>query len=206
MSDPAWNPDTLRTSIHSHQLVQSCLHPIYRDWNPDRPIIWPTSPLLNTVISSSAWASLAQTGSYLQRSAGCLVTLDKASLPWERLDSRIQRLFRANSAPLWHLRHITTTQRSAVGSWIYFGSISALISGNSHLCLFLRWHIFLYVYHCWTQATEMITFLWFILDLAHFIRDVCVSTAVCFRLQCFYPSFFVNLCLKENVKLMFCSK
>lgn len=98
-----------------------------------------------------AWASLAQTGSYLQRSTGCLLTLDKASLPWERLDSPTQRLSRGNSAPLWRLGHITTTQPSVVGSRIYFGTVSFIISCNSvawsNFWLFLRLHIFPYACH-----------------------------------------------------------
>lgn len=51
VSAPAWSLDTLHTYNHSHQLQQSCLHPIYHDWTPDRPIIWPTAPLLNAVVN-----------------------------------------------------------------------------------------------------------------------------------------------------------
>lgn len=137
-----------------------------------------------------AWASLPQPSSYLQRSTGCLATLDKASLPWERLDSSIWTNLRVNSAPLWLQGHNATNQPSVAGSRLYFGTVSFLISCNSVawsgvLLFFFRYTSFLKSVSviCWTPETENRMFLWFILDSEPFItaKHVRVTAAVHFR-------------------------
>lgn len=107
-----------------------------------------------------AWASLARPGSYLQRSTGCLLTLDKAALPWDRPDSCVWRHFRDDSAPLWPEGRNTITQSSS-GSQ----ELSFLIPGNSvawsNFRLFFRYtsSLLSVTIICWTQSTENRTFL-----------------------------------------------
>lgn len=142
----------LRPGVLTHPFPSTCAKP------PSSNLPWLNSRQAYnmTHISSiehghqlCAWASLAQTGSYLQRSTGCLVTLDKASLPWEKPDSPVRRLSRANSAPLWPTGRITT---APLRVQVYFGILfssyfHATASFGVIFDRFFRLHIFPSVCH-----------------------------------------------------------